>query len=215
MSDPAAPSSTEDALRHQHRMEDLVHALFCGEVNYLCECLAKNDRVDGEPLELITRLLYGDLKLKPHFSKRLKFARWPRQKFTLTAALKPAKGPKLLLDALASADETVLSAAIGELGILKGEGLKTFERLLRGDQQLRTLSKRRLTFGGWGQGRPAHDSSFKTAKDAVLCWKIEHRTEKGEQIKAIIADLMDETGLARSTLYAIWGAWKKKRRHAY
>jgi hypothetical protein len=71
-------SSTKEDDLHRARSDELIDALQWEDAGEVLKCLRKLDRIDGEVLEIIIKLLDNDAKLKPFFQNRLKIVRWSR-----------------------------------------------------------------------------------------------------------------------------------------
>jgi hypothetical protein len=70
-------SDVDEAL-HQQLSADLIDALQWEDAGVVLKYLRKLDRIDGEVLEVIIKMLEDDSALKPLFRSRFKIVTWKR-----------------------------------------------------------------------------------------------------------------------------------------
>jgi hypothetical protein len=197
---------------HELQLDILTDALMSGDDAYVANCLREAERVDGEPLDVLIRLLAGDPTLrKQQFPKRLKFSEWKGGRTPGNYSSNLAHDAKSS-DTVTwkSGDENQVVKWLSELKCLEGEALNVLVQMLEGDLEIKKQYPKRLKFVGWERGRPPIDESLKTAEDANLVHVIKRRLETGDGLESVIAGLKTETKLSRSSLLKIWGAKARK-----
>jgi hypothetical protein len=63
---------------HQQLSADLIDALMWEDAGVVLKYLRKLDRIDGEALEIIIKMVEDDSALKPRFRNRFKIVTWKR-----------------------------------------------------------------------------------------------------------------------------------------